>query len=150
MLGERRILTCGGAILSCFALVVILVALLRFGFASGHIWLFDLQKYLFALLVSISVLAGYLGNAHVRAGVFDFRGKAGYFRFENLVLVALPAFALACIQVPLLILSWSQLESSGEVGGLPGYFIAKSALAVCFALMAVVAVRRSFRRNGPS
>ena len=135
----------GRLLLGLLAAIVAIIALLRFGFAFGQTWLFDVQKYLFALLVPVSMVVAYSGDKHVRAG-FSGRAASSLTRvLEHLVLVAVPMALLAIFTLPLVVLSWSQWETSGEFGGLPGYFAVKSMLVVCFVAVTILAAFKLVR-----
>ena len=135
----------GSTVLCLFIASILLVAVLRFGFETGHQWLFDFQKYNFAVLLPIAVLLAYLNNSHVRAGIAEHEKGRIFLLFEQALLVLVPCVLVLLSVLPVLLFSWSRLESSGAAEGMPGYYLAKSMLGVCLVILVFVALYRSLK-----
>lgn len=121
------------------ALVVLLVVVLRYGFATGTIALQDLANYAFAVFLALSVPVCLAQGGHVRVEVLSERLPETYLRAADavaLVLFLIPVFGLVLFAYwPDLAYSWSIREGSVETGGLPGLFVVKTALPLAAGLM---------------
>ncbi|ACI98879.1 TRAP transporter small permease subunit [Rhodospirillum centenum] len=134
MLGEALSWLTLGTVLVCFAVVV-----LRYGFGIGFVWMQELYVWQHALVFMLG--AGYtlLHNGHVRVDVFY--GRAGgrrraWIDITGTLVFLLPWLAvLAWESAPFIGQSWTIREASQQTGGLPGYFLLKSAVwAFCLLL----------------
>ena len=149
MLSLGGIITKIGRLLHQWAAVLLIllfllqigIVVLRYVFAIGWPWATDLLVYLFSLSVLAPALAVLLGNTSVRVDVFytGFRSrrKAIIDRLSILLLLV-PAMSYTAWQAGgYAVSSWAVLESSPTMGGLPGYFLLKTAVALFFLLMAL-------------
>jgi TRAP-type mannitol/chloroaromatic compound transport system permease small subunit len=143
------------AVISLLCSQIVIVAL-RYVFSIGAPWATDLLTYLFFVIVSLPLASVLLRNESVRVDVFNQRFSPRMRdvidRFALLGLL-LPAMAWAAWKaVPMVQTSWQVLESSPTLGGLPGFFILKTVMALVFFTLAVVCLilglRPSLYRKG--
>ncbi|MGD9785484.1 MAG: TRAP transporter small permease subunit [Hyphomicrobiaceae bacterium] len=122
-------------------LVTCAVAVLRYGFSMGWVWMQEL--YIWTHAVIFLVASGYtlLQEGHVRIDVIygpaSLRTKA-WINIIGTLFFLLPMIGLiAYVALPYVALSWSRLETSQEAGGLSGLFLLKSCMLVFAALLAL-------------
>ncbi len=138
------------AVIVLLAAQIVVVAM-RYVFSMGWPWATDLLTYLFFLIVSLPMVAVLLRNESVRVDVlsqsFSRPLRRAVDRVALLVLL-FPAMAWAAWKsVPMVSTSWRVLESSPTLGGMPGYFVLKTLVAVVFAALAVLALFLGLRRT---
>ncbi len=138
-----------GLLIALLLLVQVGVVALRYVFSLGWPWAFDLLAYLFLLSVLLPGLSVLLSNASVRVDIFyaDYRQKARN-RLDRFALLFLlfPAMGYAAwASLGTTLNSWQVLEASPTYGGLPGYFLLKSALTLFFASLALSALILALR-----
>ncbi len=117
-------------------LTTFFVALMRYGFNWGQVWVQELYVWMHGVVFMIG--AGYtlLHNGHVRVDVFyrpaGQRFKAWVDLFGTLLLL-LPIVVMVFVYAwPYVAESWARGEASRETGGLPGLYLLKSViLAFC-------------------
>jgi len=124
-----------------FAQVIIVT--FRYTLSIGSPWAQDLLIYTFMLSVVAPVLKVILSNSSVRVDIFyseySVRKKAWLDRI-GLGLLVFPAFTYAFISsLSSTIPSWKMHEASPTMGGLPGYFLLKTALSAFFLIVAITA-----------
>ena len=115
------------------------VAVLRYGFEVGWIWLQELYVWMHGTIIMVA--AGYtlLHDGHVRVDIFyrsaSTRFKAWVDLFGVLFLL-FPTLAVIWWGTwPYVLLSWLRLEESREAGGMQGLYILKTTmLAFCILL----------------
>lgn len=139
------LLTAIGAIAVVVLLLAqIVVVALRYVFAMGWPWATDLLTYLNFLIVSLPMLAVVAFNKGVRVDVLrNAMSRRTRNVLDRIALLGLflPAMLWAAwTSWPLTRNSWSLLESSPNMGGLPGYFVLKTILTAVFAGLAGVAL----------
>ena len=134
-------------LLAGFFLSMLAVVVLRFIFDAGLIVLQDLQAYLFAALVFLSVPLAHVQGKHVRAQLTDkestdsaFKGER--FRVLELVLAVGTFLVVLLYSLPDIFASWASQEGSRELGGLGGYFLVRTLLPVMCVLMIFISVLR--------
>ena len=124
----------------------LLVVLLRYVFGVGFLELQGVVNYSFAILVILALPVALRLDKHVRVDVFRREQSARTARRIDMVGVLallIPVFALTAYFVaPDILYSWSILEGSIETGGLPGYFLVKTALPVSCLLMMIQGIAR--------
>lgn len=134
----------GGIAVVALLLAQIVVVALRYVFAMGWPWATDLLTYLNFLIVSIPMLAVVAFNKGVRVDVLrNSMSRRTRNVLDRIALLGLflPAMIWAAwTSWPLTQNSWSLLESSPNMGGLPGYFVLKTILTAVFAGLAAVAL----------
>lgn len=139
-----------GYLVITLLLAQLLIVALRYVFALGWPWAQDLLVYLFFLSVLLPGLRVLTGNSSVRVDVFYASYSAQRRRLTDRLALALllaPAMGYAAwASLPAVLRSWQVLESSPTFGGLPGYFLLKTALSLYFAAFAAVALALAFRR----
>ena len=115
----------------------ILVVALRYAFSLGWPWATDLLTYLNFVIVSVPMIGVVALNSGVRVDVLRARMSERLQRaLDRVALLALflPAMLWAVwTSWPLTRNSWSLLEGSPNMGGLPGYFLLKTLLTLVFA-----------------
>jgi TRAP-type mannitol/chloroaromatic compound transport system permease small subunit len=134
-----------GRLLSWLALLLVvntaLVAVLRYVFGIGWVWMQDSYLWLFGAMFMLG--AGYtlLHNQHVRVDfVYVKRGPRfrAWVDLLGTVIFLIPTVAaIAVLSVPFVARSWDRFEGSLEAGGLPGVYLLKSVLILsCIPLAA--------------
>ena len=138
-----------GGLIALLLLAQIVIVALRYVFALGWPWATDLLVYLFYLSILLPGLAVLLGNHSVRVDVFYATCPRPWRqRIDRgaLLLLLAPAMAYAAwTSVGPMLNSWRVIESSPTFGGLPGYFLLKTALTLFFAGLAFAAVWMALR-----
>ncbi len=145
------------AVISLLMLQIVVVAL-RYVFSIGAPWATDMLTYLFFFIVSLPLAGVLLRNESVRVDVMNQRFPPALRDWiDRIALLGLlfPAMAWAAWKsVPMVQTSWRVLESSPTLGGLPGFFILKTIMALLFVTLAVVALILGLRprlyRSNPS
>lgn len=126
-----------------------LVAVLRYGFSLGWIWLQELYVWMHGTIIMVA--AGYtlLHDSHVRVDILYRAGSARARAWVNLIgtgLFLLPTLAvLAWVAWPYVLLSWQRLETSREAGGMHGLFLWKTTMLVFIVLLALQGLALVFR-----
>ncbi len=130
-------------------LVTFFVAVMRYGFAWGQVWIQESYVWMHGLVFMLG--AGYtlLHQGHVRVDIL-YRGASLRFRaWVDLVgslLLALPMMVTVfVVSWPYVLESWLKLESSREAGGLPGLFLLKTALLLFALLVGLQALALAMR-----
>ncbi len=134
--------TAGLAVIALLAWQLVVV-LLRYVFSLGSPWASDLLSYLFFFVVVLPLTGVLIGNTSVRVDVVS-RGfsqpAVDLIDRLALLLFGFSADWVAWTSLPTTLNSWRLLESSPNLGGLPGYFILKSFVTATFAALSVVAL----------
>lgn len=130
-------------------LTTFLVAVLRYGFEVGWIWLQEIYVWMHGVIFMVA--AGYtlLHDGHVRVDIFyrtaSIRTKA-WVNLSGLVFFLLPTLAaIWWASWPYVLLSWQRFEVSREAGGMHGLFLLKSALLVFCVLLFLQGVALAIR-----
>lgn len=122
-------------------LVTFTVAMLRYGFALGWIWLQETYVWMHGVIIMVGVGYTLLHDAHVRVDIFYRSASIRFKAWVNLlgsVFLLLPTVLLvAWTAWPYVLRSWERLETSDQPGGLPGLYLLKSAILVFVALLAL-------------
>lgn len=136
--------TLGGIAVIALLLCQIIVVALRYVFSLGWPWATDLLTYLNFLIVTLPMVWVVAFNKSVRVDVLrGYMSDRLCILFDRLALLGLflPAMAWAAwTSWSLTRNSWSLLESSPNMGGLPGYFLLKTILTATFTGLAIVAI----------
>ena len=135
-------------------LVQIVVVVLRYVFGIGFLELQDIVSYSFAVLVVLGLPVALRLDKHVRVDVwrevqaprttrlFDIVGICGFL---------VPVFGMTLWFVaPDIVYSWRIREGSVETGGLPGFFLVKTALPISCLLMMVQGLAMLFGATPPN
>ncbi|PHS19293.1 MAG: hypothetical protein COA78_00070 [Blastopirellula sp.] len=140
-----------GYLVTLLLLAQVIIVALRYVFAVGWPWALDLLVYLFFLSVLLPGLAVLMGNISVRVDIFYGEWGTKRRRFVDriaLFFLFFPAMGYAAwTSLGITINSWEVLESSPTFGGLPGYFLLKTALTLYFTIFAVIAIVLALRKN---
>ncbi len=128
------------ALMSVLFVAQITIVVLRYAFGVGFLELQDMASYSFAMLVVLSIPVALRLDRHVRVDIFRSRQTDKMQRsFDGfgILLLLIPVFAMTLyVVMPQVIYSWQILEAGVETGGLPGYFLIKTALPVsCFLML---------------
>ena len=133
-----------GIVLVCFTVVV-----LRYAFSMGFVWMQDLYVWMNALM--FTGIAGFtlLRNGHVRVDVFyrpaSTRRKAMVDLFGSLFFIGPFVYVIVSWSLPYVQRSWRFMESSQNMGGMPGLYVVKSFILVFAAVIALQAVAMALR-----
>ena len=127
-------------------ILVIVNILLRYIFNINFIFMQELVMYLHAFIFLIGISICLKENSHVRIDVFSNKLDAEVKKYVDIlgtVFLIIP-FCLFVLyeSTPIIIRSWTMLESSGEPGGLPFIYILKSAIYVFASLLLIQALGR--------
>lgn len=113
-------------------LVTFFVAVMRYGFAWGRVWIQESYVWMHGIVFMIG--AGYtlLHNGHVRVDIFyrpaSLRYRALVDLFGSLFLLLPMVVTVFVVSWPYVLESWRKLETSREAGGLPGLFLLKTVI----------------------
>ncbi|MGI9365578.1 MAG: TRAP transporter small permease subunit [Rhizobiaceae bacterium] len=132
----------------CGFLLLVLVALqfaivvARYVFSINYLWVQELTLYVHATIFMLAAPWALLKNRHVRIDVISSnlgRTSNSVIEIVGHCILLFPLMALiGSFSLPYILQSWSILEGSAEVSGLPGLFVLKSLIAL-FALLMIVA-----------
>lgn len=140
---------CLGWLTVTMVCVVCVVALGRYGFSLGWVWLQESYVWIHALVFMLGGAFALRNDAHVRVDIFYRRaGPRGRAMVDlaGTLLLALPfAAVVAWTSAPYVAASWRTFESSREAGGLAGLFVLKSVLLLAPALIALQALAMAAR-----
>ena len=132
-------------------LVQILIVIFRYGFAMGVPWALDLVVYLFLLSMIAPALMVVLDNKSVRVDIFYVEysaNKKALLDKASLLFLLFPSMGYAAwSSIKPLLSSWALLESSPSMGGLPGYFLLKTALFLFFVSLAFAALLLASKKH---
>ncbi len=116
------------------ALITFAVAILRYVFSIGFVWMQESYVWLHAIVFMAGAAYTLLHDAHVRVDViyrpFGERYKAWVDLLGGLLLLLPMAVVAGWVSFPYVMSSWDKLEASREAGGLPALFLLKSFLLV--------------------
>jgi TRAP-type mannitol/chloroaromatic compound transport system permease small subunit len=120
-------------------LVCAAVAVLRYGFGYGRIWLQELYVSAFGVCFMLVAARAYADDAHIRIDILSRRWSP---RTRALVELAGGALLLApwlavvaWASRPFLRLSWMVREPSPQAGGLPALYLLKAVIPLFAALL---------------
>ena len=116
-----------------------LVAVLRYGFDLGWVWLQELYVWMHGAIIMIGVGYTLLHDGHVRVDIFyraaSRRAKAWINLIGTIFLLFPTIGAVIWVVWPYVMLSWQRLEVSREAGGMPGLFLWKTTMLMFCALL---------------
>lgn len=133
-----------GIVLVCFAVVV-----MRYVFSIGFVWMQDLYVWLNALM--FTGIAGYtlLRNGHVRVDIFYRPASLRFKAWADLIgffVFILPFTGVTVFwSWPFVERSWKFLETSPNVGGMPGFYVVKSFIIVFAVVVALQGLAMALR-----
>jgi TRAP-type mannitol/chloroaromatic compound transport system permease small subunit len=125
------------------------VVLMRYGFGIGSLWLSESILYAHAALFLLAAAWTLQQDGHVRVDVFyskaSPRGKAIIDLLGALVLL-IPFMAVVIIfALPYVARSWSILERSREISGLPFVYLLKTLIPLFALLMGLQGISQAVR-----
>ena len=117
------------------------VVVLRYVFATGSLQLQDGVTYAFAVLMVLSIPLAIRLNRHVRVDVLREilpPSTARKIDVAGVLILLSPVFiAIFMTSLAPTYYAWSILEGSMETGGLPGFYLVKTAIPFSAALMII-------------
>ena len=137
---------CGWLLLLLVA-VQLAIVLARYLFAVNFLWLQELALYLHASVFMLAAAWSLTRDKHVRIDIFR-GGEAARRRLDRTgtLLMLVPMMGvIGVVSLPYVGQSWSILEGSAEVSGLPGLFLLKSLLPIFTVLMLLAGISRFVR-----
>ncbi len=140
-------LLCGRLLLALVAIEFAIV-LFRYAFSANYLWLQELSIYLHAAIFMCGGAATLLHNRHVRIDLLS--ALLGPVANRRIELLGIWMFLIPTMLVilwycaPYVAQSWSVLEGSTELSGLPGLFLLKSLIPVFAVLMLLAGLVRLF------
>jgi TRAP-type mannitol/chloroaromatic compound transport system permease small subunit len=149
---DRLIAAIGRAVIwltLAVVLVQFVVVVLRYAFGVGSIWLSESVIYAHAAMFMLAAAWTLQENGHVRVDVFYAdvtpRTKA-LVDLLGALLLLLPFMAvIAWFALPYVARSWSILERSREVSGLPFVYLLKTLIPLFALLMALQGIAQAIR-----
>lgn len=128
-------------VLALLIMLVVYDATVRYLFHSGSIALQELEWHLFDVVILLGIAYTLKENAHVRVDIFydHFTPKTqAIVNLLGTILFILP-FSLLIIYVgfDFVLLSFEQMESSSDPGGLPYRYVVKALMPLAFVLLAL-------------
>ena len=137
-----------GKVLACLILPLVVFvfanAVLRYVFGIGHVWLFEIVGYCFAILAV--GLAGWAlkENEHVRVDIFyamlSKRGKAVIDILGTVFLLIPFLWLMWDRSLPYVQRSWKTRETSMEISGIPYVWMLKTSLLLFCVLLGLAAI----------
>lgn len=116
-----------------------LVAVLRYGFDLGWVWLQELYVWMHGTIFMVGVGYTLLHDGHVRVDIFyqaaSRRAKAWINLLGTIFLLVPTLGAVLWFTWPYVLLSWQRLEVSREAGGMPGLFLWKTTMLIFCVLL---------------
>ena len=126
------------------AIVTFTVATLRYGFSLGWVWFQETYVWMHGSIIMLAMAYTLMAGGHVRVDIFYRSASVRYRALVDLlgtILLLLPSlYVVAKYTVPYVLLSWSRLEVSQEVDGLPGLFLFKTTMLAFFILLFLQAI----------
>lgn len=117
------------------------VAILRYTFSIGWVWMQDAYVWANATLIMLGAAYTLLNEKHVRVDFFyasrgqRFRAAVNF--FGTLFLLIPSVIAIFWYSFPYVLNSWRRLEATPDVGGLPWVYLLKSVILLfCIPLFA--------------
>ena len=121
--------------------VCALVAVARYGFGFGRIWLQELYVVAFGVSFMLMAAQAYAEDAHIRIDILSRRWSPRTRAAVELAggaLFLLPWLAVVAWSAwPFVRLSWQVREPSAQAGGLPALYLVKGTIPVFAALLAL-------------
>jgi TRAP-type mannitol/chloroaromatic compound transport system permease small subunit len=109
-----------------------LVALLRYGFNVGWVWMQETYVWAHGAIIMLAVGYAFLHETHVRIDIFyrpaSPKTKAWIDILGTLFFLLPTIVIIGWFTFPYVWLSWERLEVSREAGGMPGLFLWKTTM----------------------
>lgn len=125
------------------------VAILRYVFDLGWVWLQETYVWFHGAIFMIGVGYTLLHEGHVRVDIIYEKLSPKKKAWVNLLGVIVFLLPMVCVLFwvvyPYVSLSWSRLESSREAGGIPAVFILKSMMLIFCGVLGLQGVSLGLR-----
>ncbi len=113
-------------------LVTFLVAVLRYVFSLGWVWMQESYVWLHGIVFMVGAGYALLHGGHVRVDIF-YRPKSARYKawvdLAGVVLLLLPVVVMVmAMSWDYVLASWARLEESREAGGLPALYLLKTVI----------------------
>lgn len=136
-------------LVALMVLTTFAVAVLRYGFSIGRVWMQESYVWMHASVFMVASGYTLLHEGHVRIdliyGPLSARGKA-WVNLLGVLFLLMPTLVLVWwVAYPYVALSWFRLETSGDVGGLPGLFLLKSTILAFVVLLGLQGIALALR-----
>ncbi|MDE0692133.1 MAG: TRAP transporter small permease subunit [Gammaproteobacteria bacterium] len=122
---------------------------LRYAFGAGAIAMQEAVIYMHAIALSAGLAYTLQRDEHVRVDLLyarmGERGKCWVNLCGHLFLLVPTCICIIAVSLPYAVQSWSILEGSPEVGGVPAVFLLKSLLPASAALLALQGLTMAWR-----
>ena len=122
---------------------------LRYAFGTGAIAMQEAVIYMHAIALSAGLAYTLQRDEHVRVDLLyarmGERGKSWVNLCGHLFLLLPTCICIIAVSLPYAVQSWSILEGSPEVGGVPAVFLLKSLLPASAALLALQGLTMAWR-----
>ena len=132
-------------ILGILVLLIVYDATRRYLFHEGSVALQELEWHLFDVVIMLGIAYALHRGAHVRVDIFYDRFTPRTKHIVDLVtmlLFVLPVSALIIyVSYDYVMMSFSQMESSSDPGGLPYRYLVKALIPLAFVLLILQALR---------
>lgn len=123
----------------------------RYLFSYNFLWLQELVIYLHAAIILCAAGWTFSRNKHIRLDVLsNVLGPAGRRRVDHLgtlILLVPTMLAIIWFSKNYIVQSWTTLEGSAELSGLPGVFIIKTLIFLFAVTLIAAGVVVMFRRD---
>jgi len=142
-----------GRIVSWLILLLVLntflVAILRYGFSLGWVWLQESYVWMHGTVFMVASGYALLHDSHVRIDLI-YRSvspeKRAWINLIGVAILLVPTLAAVWwASYPYVMLSWERLETSREAGGLPGLFLWKTTILIFVVLLALQGLALALR-----
>jgi TRAP-type mannitol/chloroaromatic compound transport system permease small subunit len=145
---------------TAFAALVSLVVLLgatsanlvlRYAYSTGYLALQDAAIFAFGIFAMLAVPCAFHADRHVRIDLLASGEKTRWrLDLKATVLLFLPIAAIAVwYALPSLIYSWKIGEGSPQFGGLPFYYLVRTAMPLAMALSVIQAISLALKQWRP-
>lgn len=140
-----------GWLLLALVMTQFLVVLARYLFSTNYLWAQEAALYLHSAIFMLAAASTLLANRHVRIDVLsDWLGGRGRIRVDRIGTLVLLISMMGVIlfsSFGYVVESWSVLEGSPEISGLPGRYLLKTLMPVFAMLMLIAGLVGLFRRK---
>ena len=139
------------------AILTVVVVVLRYGFNTGSIFMQELVFYMHGAMFMLGLAYTMQHDAHVRVDIvyarFSPRRKALTNLCGHLIFLTPMSMVMFFGSLDYVVASWSILEASEEVGGIPALYLLKTVIplaALLLMLQTCAEVLRFFRHSSES
>lgn len=125
------------------------VAVLRYAFGLGWIWLQELYVWMHGTIIMVAVGYTLLHDGHVRVDIIYRTASIRFKAWVNLLGTLFLLFPMIGVvwwaTWPYVLLSWERLETSREAGGMLGLYLLKTTMLMFCALLALQGLALALR-----